>query len=214
MKKVIFILFVIAVGPLTYGQEVESPPDSFKNDVGVDFTRFFRFLNSNLNSDYPYYLTYRRNFDNSSLRAGFGGGTSISTLTDSIALRSVATNFSMRIGFEWQKNFDKRWQIYYGLDVTYVLANQHSEGIRSGTPEFWVRTRKISEIGFGPNLGVKFKINKRLSLATEANFIAAFSKMRSTTDYELTNSFDSNTETDEFGTSFYYPTSIFLLIYL
>lgn len=194
MKKIGFLIFAICFCKITMSQNLVQKNDSivFRNEFGLDVTsfikQFFNFNSSQYQTYYEptYYLTYRFHLKNSNIRAAIGGSyqnkNSSSNYNSNYGRDKTSTkSFDFRIGYEKTHKLSFRWQIFYGLDFCPSVTNSKNDIDYYINGGYATGTKSDSKIiGFAPLLGIKFKINERLSLTTEAsisfNYAESFSR--------------------------------------
>jgi len=175
MKKLLSISVLFICSIAVFSQE-KTTPSVYNHQVGINATAFIKqFLTFNNNitvTNSPYLLTYKHITEGGGLRTGLG--LSYSDIIESPASGGVrraktnAASIDFRLGFEAQKQLNKRWLFYYGLDALYsyrLLRVQSSVLTPSPfQPNSEIITdRETFGFGAGPVLGVEFKISiKRL----------------------------------------------------
>lgn len=175
MKPLFFSLALVLSLNLAAQENFDSDN---KNEFGLDVTGFIRFFTQfQANDDYAYnpvyYLTYRRLFDVGNIRFGIGGDydriENSTGFTDSLTFMNQSSAVSARLGWEWQTSLSKRWLAYYGADFkfTYSSGNNEANYFNGGYAQGY--EYKARTVGFSPVLGIRFKINSRISLLTEAS---------------------------------------------
>lgn len=213
MKKFSLFLIAMVIGQFIYAQNSDSPEVQYKNDLGFDVSRFVTIFNSNFESNSPYVFTYRRNYEKGALRFGLGGRTSTSSNsiepTNDIDQANHSLNF--RVGYEWQTNFEKRWQLYYGLDGSYSL--DHTMVKQQNLGETTKVVTHVDEYGLSPVVGLKFKLNKRLSLATETSVMLSHVYQSQSNTNETTGVSYGVFKNRIWRGNFIAPSSVFLLCY-
>lgn len=191
MKKCIYFVFVVFGFFLSVnGQDSIKPIVTKKhlNEFGLDMTPFLKFyFNFSQNGGYyypdNYFLTYRRYFKIGNIRAGIGGNYSYSEEPSLYNGDSLNINYykkekaiELRIGYEFFQNLSRRWQVYYGIDAragyaySKIDAQYWNGGYSNG-----IET-KFKGIGLAPILGIRLKVNRRLSLLTESSFLVQYSE--------------------------------------
>lgn len=225
MKK-IFLSIVLAIFILAaYGQD-STKTKFYRTELGIDATGFIKqFLNFGYNEyaynyEPTYFITYRCHFKLGNIRFAVGGGYSdhkinAAFIQDSNNYHYNSYSFDTRIGWEFFTNLGKRWQVFYGLDFkpsySYVKndAPYWNGGYANGVES------KSTIYGFSPLLGFRFKITKRISISTEANFTVNFVQKESRRYYiPVTNDFPPLPDVTapkykEITTSFHQPLSLF-----
>lgn len=181
-----FILLFSCILPVM--MNAQSSEEVKKNEIGTDITslieRILSFNQSEFFTPYSatYQVTYKRHFNKISLRAGLGGNTSSEDVDNNFSeevIKRTSQRIDYRIGIEKAIELNKRWGFYYGIDFRHSISNSRND--------FWFSNggwrhgydRKGSVLGFSPLFGLNFKINERIALQTETNFIAYFSRTES-----------------------------------
>ena len=80
-------------------------------------------------------------------------------------IENFQKSFLLRLGLEKQKSVSKRWQYYYGVDVSFYANNQKGSGL-FGLPD--APTTKTRTFSLDPLLGIQFRLTPHLVLQTEA----------------------------------------------
>lgn len=113
----------------------------------------------------------------SSIRIGLCFGMGSSSEFDNDTPNSITTqsHFSLQISFgkEWLQPINERWIFYYGGDLA-PLINSVSTKIRNLDILTSENGRRNLGAELRPFLGVRFNINERLYLASEAAFFLKF----------------------------------------
>ena len=176
----------------------ESTSEEMKNEIGIDATGFIKQYLSFGYSDYPqnyyptYFMTYRRKFDAGNIRVGLGGDYQTRNILspyagDSNKYRTTSYSMIFRLGWEWKSNIGKRWQVYYGGDVRYVLNYDKNDApfFNGGYANGYENKTKVYQVG--PILGFRFKLNKRLSLRTESALYLSYVEQTGRNYYKAVN---------------------------
>lgn len=236
MRKLILTSVLTLMLAHFYGQDTiksiststQIPVKKHLNEVGVDITPFIKFyLNFSDNSGWyyqpNYMLTYRRYFKKSNFRSAIGGNYLYSETPspyngDSLKIKyyNRQSSFVLRIGYEFFQNLSRRWQVYYGADLTTSYSHQRNDA------PYWnggyANGQESTAKGFGlaPVLGVRFKMSKRISLITESSFLIQYSESSSFRYYlPVTGAYppkanDPKTTNKTIGTTFNYPLALIL----
>lgn len=175
MKTKLTILLLI-VGTYSFSQEL---PDlkAYSKDIGFN-TNFL--LNGIINSSgSPFDLMLKKQkTSNQAIRYGIQLYTDITTYTyqaSNYYQQRDYYSFSFSIGKEKQHQINKKWIFYYGGDLapfyqyskdSYYSSNQlNNENLNN-------------EVGLSlaPFLGIRFQVNDRLYIATEAKLLLSYSR--------------------------------------
>lgn len=170
--KLLFLSLIICLPVLISAQIDDSAP---KNEFGTDITllieQIFNFNEAPYYSNYfpLYHFTFKRYFNQFSIRAGIGGRT-----WDERDENNYSRMINYRLGVERSIDFNKRWSSYFGVDFIHQLNNSRTENhyINGGWQHG--QENQNSKIGVSPIIGIEFKINSRISLQTETKFYAYF----------------------------------------
>lgn len=204
------------IGQFIYAQNSDSPKSNFKNDFGIDVTQFFTVFNSNFTSNSPYFITYRRNYEKGALRFGLGGrsNSSNSNVNPQLTDFDVASHqLDFRAGYEWQSNFAKRWQVYYGVDAGYGLLHNVSTLISSTGDESWRQKEHTDVYSLSPMLGFKFKLNNRLTLASEASYKLSHVYYSANAQQEQTGNDVNAPKRRSWNANFVAPNAVYLICF-
>ncbi|MCJ8292304.1 MAG: hypothetical protein HRT58_21090 [Crocinitomicaceae bacterium] len=216
MNRYLFILMFIFSSLTSYGQ-VE-----YKNELGLDatgFVRYFTKFQSGTDFLYEpiYYLSYRRLFKSGNIRFALGGTyeqLEKAGFTDTTTYSKNTKGFSTRIGWEWDTEIGEKWSAYYGIDFRYTYNFLDDDFIFSNAGYINGMERKSNVIGLAPVLGVRFNINDRISLRTEASFSFNRGVSNNKQTYIALSGFpekadDTAPKTTSIFTSFAQPISLF-----
>jgi hypothetical protein len=216
MKKIILIFALFAAATITYGQSktVDTTKNEYKNVIGIDATGLIHqiFNSGSVTESYftsPYIITYRRIFANNALRIGVGGKFYYNDGSQNDSNQFKHTHYSINagIGYERYVPLGKRWKLFLGADA---IVNYGSGSDRETLGSSYFSNQSSSIFGFGvsPFLGIDFKINKRLSIATESDYAITYYTSKSKRIVSSTP--DDNSESKSSGISavFYAPIAI------
>lgn len=227
MLKQIFLSICFCFAFFVVSAQDSTQTIRYKNEFGIDATGFLRQF-FDFNGTQPayytptYYLTYRRHYPKGNLRAGIGGGMELSPITspylnDPNEYSKQVYSANVRFGWEWTQELSKRFQVFYGVDLrpSFYYYKNDAPNWNGGYANGY-ESRTISA-GVAPLLGFRFRINERLSLATEASFAFAFSTSESRQYFTPTsNQFPPMSDVVvpmQYGlsTSFSQPVSLFIM---
>lgn len=94
-----------------------------------------------------------------------------SGISDSISVyQENSYAFNIRAGWEWNTSLSKRWTVFYGGDLRYGYAFEKDEAIYFNAGYAQGTEQSANVFGLAPVLGIRFIINGRISLITEATF--------------------------------------------
>ncbi len=183
MKKILLSVAIIFMALLSvFAQDTRENLKVYKNEIGVDITGFIRqffFYSDGTCSPSAYkpnyIVNYRRHLKSGNIRFAIGGNFNQKDLNspyddDDSHYLSKQYYVNARIGWEFTKNINVRWQVFYGLDMLPSFsyskndANYWDGGYANGSEN----TNKT--IGIGPIFGIKFKVSKRINISTVTNF--------------------------------------------
>lgn len=91
-------------------------------------------------------------------------------ITTPTTYRTIQRFINYRLGFEHFDNLSAKFQVFYGIDLYYSGAYNRTDA------QYWNggyangNETKTTSFGVAPLLGIRFKLNKRLSLLTESSF--------------------------------------------
>lgn len=215
MKKLFLTFSILLLGTFVFGQVV-TPPDStkkeFKNALVIDATgllqQFFHLSEGSYFYD-PYMFRYKRFFKSNAIRVNIGGHfyTSDNTANDTISGSRSDFYFVFGVGYERYVYLSNRWNLYYGADAifTYSFNDSHTNFSQGNS---WDQSTLSYGYGVSPLLGVQFRINSRLSIATETSYDLIFGSSFNNRSTKPPSYGDSKTKNTGFSTSFHAPTTI------
>lgn len=214
MKKIILTLTVVALTTFAFGQVTtpDTTKKEFKNVIGIDATGLLRqFFNFNTTSyfNYPYMIGYKRIFKSYAFRIGAGGNFSNTNITsnDTLPGKRTYSNFNFGIGLEHYSYLGKRWNFYFGADaiVKYSYNDYQSSWTASTSNR---QTSTNYGYGVSPLLGLQFKINSRLSIATETSYDITYTTSKDSSTRTPSSVYDSHSKSTGLKTNFNAPTTI------
>lgn len=180
--KTIKVFLVLLVASNTIAAQDSLHTKQRKHELGVDLTSFIKYY-INFGQDAtsgiknaPFYLQYRFHLrSNNNIRAGVGGGYSntetTSPYTDGpTTYKNKEQSLNYRLGFEHFENISTRFQVFYGLDLLSGNFHQKNDAPYFNGGYANGEENKTTSYGVAPVLGIRFKLNKRLSLFTESSF--------------------------------------------
>lgn len=215
MKKIMSLLMMIFTGTSAFSQDADEAviTTTNKHEIAVDATPLLgQFLNlGGRNTSYnPYYLMYRYHLTDWAIRARVGGSTrSETSVTNDSIIRKTENNFlEFRLGMERKVDFAKRWQFFYGLDLVGSTGKAYYK-TETRPGETNINESQSKAFGGGPMMGFRFKISKRISLTTEANFLVYFHEGYNNRKYTPDDYYNQETTSEGIRTEFQSPTSLF-----
>lgn len=229
MKKLILIAVICSLAWSANAQD-STQSNNYKNEFGLDVTGFlqqFLYMNGSQFPNYytpVYYLTYRRHIGKCNLRAAIGGlyyhqPFESPFINDQNEYERNTQQFDLRVGWEWTSEISRRWQAFYGLDYRQGFMHDYNDA------PYWnagyANGRESTTISYGiaPVLGIRFRLNERISLSTEASLNCRFETYENRRFFLSTdpNSYPPlpdvvDPKVTSFQTSFAQPLSVFLTI--
>lgn len=181
MKSVYLIaVLIILLSTNVFSQDVVAPTNEIvKNDkelslnVNTFIRQYLGLGGEQIFVSEPFLINYHSGHNNKYLRMGAGLVFSISTVTENdnfgnndVERSNRFINFDYRIGYERRKSINKRWSYHYGFDFVFEYNVLKSESDQFSN---FVSTDRQIGAGFGPIFGVRFNINNRMMLWTEAS---------------------------------------------
>jgi len=179
MKKKYLLVILSWIG-FTFAllAQTEDKPQQEKigTEIGLNVSNFvksFLSLNTQTVQASPYFFVFKhKEFRlHTGLRARDGKDfIDISNTNSDTRL----VQFDVKAGIERRQNLTDRWIMHYGLDV---VGKYHYRRLVSNTAiDQLTTTVESAYAGVSPFLGIQFKINKRLRLLTEADWIIAYGR--------------------------------------
>jgi len=184
MKKLLFV--IVSLSFITSAKSQDSLAyTSKKHELNIGYFNAF-----NLTSGNDFGVGYKYTFRNGALRIGTTFSFSNDKTTDDGQSMSEneTKNLSIkpRIGYEFHQNY-KRIMVYYGADFITYIEDYHSNYTynNSNNDTYYSRKYTTTTSGFGisPLLGLKYFINKKISISTETSFNFAYKKSENKYDY-------------------------------
>lgn len=186
----------------------------YKNEIGVDISPLFNFINSSFGRGGPYYFTYRRNFQHNAVRVGLGGVYTLNNVIETpYSIRKKQIDF--RIGYEWQASLAKKWQLFYGCDL---LANYYynredniSYSSISSTDVYGYKNENYF-YGISPLLGIRVNLTSRISISAETSFVFKYYKNSRETFYQISTNLNRKQANSGYQSSFNNLPTIFFIV--
>lgn len=174
MVKKIIIAFILCLTSLfVYAQEESTP---LRHEIGMN-TQFL--LPGIFNSGAaPLDLMYKSiHASDAAIRLGLNFGVNSRSSFNNDNPEEINKTFSFNLGIsfgkEWLQHLNQYWTFYYGGDVMPLIYTNSTKTINAGEVE-----REKGEKSLGaeirPFLGIRFNINDRLYVASEASFFLEF----------------------------------------
>lgn len=167
MKKLLVAICMILSFQSMNAQEVE--PKTFNGEIGFDATslvgRFFNVSDFGFfvdNRQPTYFIYYRQHVGDMRIRATAGGDY----LQNDSETNDNAWSYNYKIGAEFINDLSKRFQLIYGLDIAGGDMKSYRE-FEYASQYLMAYNDELSYLGIAPFLGLRFKINERISLITE-----------------------------------------------
>jgi hypothetical protein len=122
---------------------------------------------STYNDPYAILVRYVRN------RLGFrmAAGYSFNTVKEVNAIQARVNGLQRidwRVGMDYRNDISDHWRLYYGAD--FLLGSVHGNKQFSEGDNVYKISIKEKMLGFGPLLGIQYRITPKISLQTEAAF--------------------------------------------
>ncbi len=153
---------------------------------GINATQFAKqfFVSSASGESNPYIIVSKYIMGKKAVRMGLGVNyVSEKETQDRFSDSKITNNQSIafRLGYEKQALLSEHWLAYYGADL---VANYRNVGSSSDSGFDKVTISDNSkDYGIFGVLGVEYKINKRISLATESTYGGFYSNTKSGTEF-------------------------------
>ncbi len=174
--KTLTLLFFLFIGRI-FAQNDSSSTNfyTYKNQLGFGVSDLlFNYLNTKPNKSVEnYYLIYRRHFQKVNLRAGFSYNYIFSKTLPITSLyfhelTRYEKSFNYRLGMDMNIKLSSRFMLNLGMDLIY--KNKNTTYYERDTSNNWSSTSFHKGNGFGlsPMCRIEYKINKRLSLSSDA----------------------------------------------
>ncbi len=177
MRKLLISLLLLVSWLQGLAQDstgAKSPYHEVGFDAAPIIRQFVNYTGNNYSLN-PYFFLYRFHSKSWALRLALGGTfrdynshTSDTTFSDGQSLY-----FEGRVGVERKTVLSPKWSAYYGVDLLMNYYNDFAVVQETATRS---ATYAVKNNGYGaaPFLGVRFQINKRISLTTEYSFRAIY----------------------------------------
>ncbi len=185
MKNAILIIALfgcfILSSSFVYAQE-EASEKAYKTEVGLNVSNFvksFLSLNTQTIQASPYFVVVKHKSLRFHLGLQANDGQNFFDDTNNISNnRNIL--FDFKAGFERREMVAKKWIFHYGLDL---VGNYGYNRLTTITAIDQIKnTTEAAYAGLSPFLGLQFKINHRLKVLTEANWVIAYGRSTEKTE--------------------------------
>jgi len=167
-NSIISLFFIIGFSSVLFSQEENTPPTESIYQIGLNIGSLINSLtNEGDISNFQEAFTYKYITTGGTFRFGLGGAYQKKIGEDCSNSDLNQSNFSIRLGFEKQKNITAKWQYYYGGDFKFNAFN-----LDNSTFDIQSQTFSIS-----PLLGFQFRLTSHLSLQTETSINFYYSRI-------------------------------------
>lgn len=177
MKNVKYILVLgafFSLGLEAYSQVKPFNSIQKRNHIGLNSQYFVNRLISE-NDSLPFQLLYKRQIKNKNqaflvgLIGQYKNSRSKKNHLGEFE-RNYLLNYGVSLGYEWQENLGKRWQISYGFSVPFEILNNHQYILEFFPPEegfiieflYYDYNKYLISAGISPFVSPRFFINKSL----------------------------------------------------
>lgn len=172
MKKnlhlsLIFLLCYVGL----YSQDSLMNKKTKNLEIGLNITStlagFFNSGGQNLSND-PYLFSLKFIKPNGATRLGINFSFNERQEFFNNSERKVSErNFSLRAGYEWRETIGTRFTLYYGLDGVGSYDYEKADLFDFNQTQTFKTNNSVYSLGFGPVLGIMFRLHKRIYLSTE-----------------------------------------------
>lgn len=177
MKNTILLMGLLVLAGFTLkAQNEDAANKNYDTEIGLNVSNFvksFLSLNTQTIQTSPYFIIAKHK----SLRVHLGlKGNDGKNFFDDTNSRSDQRNleFDLKVGFEKRQNVSSRWILHYGLDL--IGSYKYNRLITNTTIDKLQSVTEAAYAGVSPFLGLQFKINERLKLLTEADWVIAYGR--------------------------------------
>ena len=170
MKKIVALSAILCLISVSLKAQESDYVKVKPNELSFGFYNVFQLNNSNNIG-----LLYKRTIKNGAIRIGSSFYTSKNKTEDEkndFMSENLHYSLSPSIGYEFHSNI-KRWQVFYGVDLTFSYSYRNTETKYSDFQTI-EQTVKNNNYGTRPLVGVKYRINTWLSVATETGLAVTY----------------------------------------
>lgn len=183
MKSLYLLFFGIILSSSLIAQS--DSKDKRSTEIGLNITNtlagFFNAGGSDLPTD-PYLLSFKRSNKDGALRFGLNFKVKNKREFLDNGTRNIKENdVFFRAGYEWRKKVDKRFTLFYGLDLVGEFENEQLSFQSFGFEDL-SSFDNIYGFGGGPFLGIMFRLNDRIALSTEGSIYGLLQYNENLTD--------------------------------
>jgi len=186
MKKIATILVSIIISLNITAQGVTNIDDSKKKQINIGYFNAFK-----LSSINDFGIGYKHTFKNSALRFGstfYYNSQEQGYDNNNYSYISKSLRVRPRIGYEFHQNYNKL-QLLYGFDLTGIIED-YNRTRENGQDDDYLHESNTYGAGISPIIGLKYQINKTISITTETSFDVMFTQSETynkSNDHESTN---------------------------
>jgi hypothetical protein len=168
-------------------QEKKKPTGLTNHYLGIAanqlLRQLFNFGGTNSPFSVPYLLQYAINSKKNGKGFNIGMAYDRNSITDNsnsngTTRKTINSNFSFRMGYDYKKDWGKRWIGIFGADFLIDRSKSKTDNLQTGTPFFTIETSSKGW-GIGPRFGLLFRISDKILLGTDAAYY-----FRSTIDFQ------------------------------
>jgi hypothetical protein len=208
MKKLLLLFSICVLTKSTYAQT--DPSNQYKKHFG--FNTNIVFNNIFQSGASPFTLLYKKQLkENQAFRLGASVNLNIDDgKRNNGAQINNFVSLQLTLGKEFQRELTKHWIWYGGGDIIPSYSNSNQQSTQTVNGPSIKNTQITYGLGLRPFLGLRFNINSRLYVATEASLNLSYSNY-STSSSDGVNTNESSGNRFNLGSS---PAAGLFLFYI
>ena len=168
-SSILIAVLSIVIACSAYSQDTLSAGSPLKKswEVAIDLLP----LIDKSTSDFNFLL--RKNYVNKAVRFKLlFDASSDPALSGNKNFEKSTLGLGLFLGYEWQKNFNNKFQAYYGSDIGYSSTQNKNNTLDdpNGSVYYTVVWSKIQHLRLNPFIGSKYFLTKNIAVSIESTF--------------------------------------------
>lgn len=173
MYKTLFVISILFLS-INLNAQTNQEEKTKKNQINIGYFNAFSLTSVN-----DFGIGYKRTIKNGELRFStsfYYNSSKIEYPDDSYFYTTTTNRVRSRLGYQLHQDYNKL-QLFYGLDFIGLIENVNSERVDVDLPQNDYTSKQFTlGSGISPFIGIKYQINKSISISTETSFDVSFSK--------------------------------------
>ena len=173
MYKTLLVISILFLS-INLNAQTNQEEKTKKNQINIGYFNAFSLTSIN-----DFGIGYKRTIKNGELRFAYSGYYNNQETIDADNTYVSTTNtfrLKSRLGYQFHQDYNKL-QLFYGIDFTGQLENAKTVRFNTSSSQNDYSSDQITfGNGISPFIGIKYQINKTISISTETSFDVSFSK--------------------------------------